>query len=283
MNETPKPFASVAPSQQRQTAMEINSIGLNRVPFPIWAAVATADGVTVGDLGPLTVSELSSVVSQRFNGLALLFAVERAAYMRDEPMAAQTLGLAQELSIVGGKVQPVGPDEVLIDFADLPAAVADLYSWGYKLASVPSGVDPLDVWASLDSNDWTIAPAIRATPNVELFVDSHDDCYLHVETRRPEVMSDLIALLLATAASVAWHRTNADTEATITVPSSDTVARLLGEVGRLVIDQRNIEVRENSIRLPFARERWTLATPVVLPTSVVTYDVAAGSWASDTK
>ena len=217
-----------------------------------WADVATVAGVTVGNLGPLTLSELSSVVSPRFEGLALLFAVERAAYMRDEPMAAQTLDLAQELSIVGGKVQPVGLDEVLIDFVDLPAAVTDLYSWGYKLASVPTGVDPLDVWASLDSNDWTIKPAIRATPNVELFVDSHDDCYLHVETRRPGVVSDL-------------------------------VARLLGEPGRLVIDQRNIEVQENAIRLPFARERWTLATPIALPTSVVTYDVAAGSWVPDTE
>ncbi len=281
MTESPKPPDSVT-SEQRQTAMEVNSIGLNHVPFPIWADVATIAGVTVGNLGPLTVSELSSVLSQRFEGLALLFAVERAAYMRDEPMAAQTLDLAQEMSIVGGKVQPVGLDEVLVDFVDLSAAVTDLYSWGYKLASVPSGADPLDLWASLDSNDWTIAPAIRATPNVELFVDSHDDCYLHVETRRPGVVSDLIALLLATAASLAWHRTNTELEAGINLPSSDTIVRLLGEAGLLVIDQRNIEVHENSIRLPFARERWTLATPIALPTSVVTYDVAAGSWASDT-
>ncbi len=259
--------------------MKTNSIGFGQMPFPVWAEVVTVDGVTVGNIGPLDVRELATVASRQFAGTALLFAVERATYMRDDPASAQADDLAEELSGLAVKVQHVGADEVLIDFADLPTAVSDLYTWGYKLASVPGGADPLDVWASLDANDWTVAPAIASTPHVELFVDSHDDCYLHVETRRTTAMLDLIALLLATAASVAWHARHGEPETAIALPSTETVSGLLGEVGQLLVDQRKIEVEDGLITLPFARERWTPSSPLPAPTSIVTYDVDARSWA----
>ncbi len=229
-------------------------------------------GLWWGYLCPQSVEEVAGILPTYAKDRICIYGFDRCwDYDLDQPPPTlEETARRQGLS-------PLVPDRdvIVIRTTELRALLADVGHYNLSLLDMPAEADEdraLDCVLKALDIDWRKGESVlQSLCHSDVFLSSHDDCYLHVESRHLAHLRDHLRCLLKDYVS-SWF------EVPIPLPPTDIVDEYLARHRDLIIlDDRTEYVRGIlKARLssePFSREVMTY--PV---SARIVFDVAAGLW-----
>lgn len=256
-------------------ALTINTLGGQ--PFPVSASIEHEGDLTIGYLFPIQLRDLADLVVDVTQPNLLLFGLDRSDYIQNEAGDFIVRPIEDALRDI---VEPLANEdgELILRSVDLPRVFGDMETYNAHIVDLPSTeVDIADLWCTGLGHDFRSGPVLPEYPTSRLFVDSHDDCYVYVESREPELPLRMIARLLSTFAATALFNAGASASH-VTQPTPQFVSEVLGDKGEFGAAQELAEATDHELRLPFAQVRQRGGDAVATPTHVLTISASDGRW-----
>ena len=257
-------------------ALTLNSIGLGGTAFPAWAEVTTTGSVTSLHFGAIQLQDFADLV---FNHDAV-FVYDVGHYsLIDEPdgtLVMRTLKAVGEehgITTLGGE-----DDEVLWSGADLQHFAREQYQYQLSALGVTDpNVDLADLWVRATSTNWADGDKILAsTPEADVYVDIHDNCYAYVEVRDAELVNDLVARLLWLATATAAFR--AGLPAPPLPPGHDVVDACLGPNNMFFAGMGKHTSTDDTVVVPYSHSKAKVFDAKPPPTHRLQFHADSG-WA----
>ena len=269
--------ADFTPSERN--ALTINSIGVGGTAFPAWAETSTTDGVTSLHFGAIQLQDFADLVF----GQEAVFVFDVGHYsLIEEPglsLRMRTLKAAGEEH----GITPLGGEDnhVLWYAADFRHFAHEQYQYQLSaLGLVEGGVDLADLWVRAKSTSWADGNKILAsTPEADVFVDIHDNCYAYVEVRDIELANDLVARLLWIATST--HAFRAGMPAPPTAPDQEVVDACLGPDNMFFAGMGKNASTDDTLVVPFSHSEAKVFDAKPPPTHRLQFHPDSG-WATTT-
>ena len=229
--------------------------------FPLGFDLREAgEGIWRADLHAQSVAEAAEIVIEHGEDRVCVFGVDH--YLFEGPKGIPIP--LKEVAIRQG-VLPQALDEevVLIRTTELPALLCNLGHYNLCLIDVAPDVDPdaalESVIIALDDR-----PAekcvLGSLPRSSLFLRSHDDCYLQVESRSVAHLRDHLRCLLG-------HYASAKLGTGVPFPPSDVVEVYLAQHSSMTVLDERTELSEGSLRLPCSAEPFAFRETKAYPTA----------------
>ncbi|BCJ68375.1 hypothetical protein [Polymorphospora rubra] len=269
-------------------AFSVNSVGLDRAPFPLSFSLAEGAGHWVVHATAAQAAELADVLAHAAKDTIVVVDVATNSFLDEEYVqwrpsriaAAQgTTCASHQLGALATGVVGLG-DEMLVMRCDELTGFLDGWS-PYELALVgvpnrPNG-DQLDELALAVGTARHDRPVLPTLPGCRLWYSGHDDCYVRVESSDLGPCLAVLGRLLTLLAGSALVVDAVPVE--VAEPADTLVETLVAEsrqwIGRLGDVSRNAV----TVSLSATSEPWRLAQP--LPDRVdrtAVYDVVGATW-----
>ncbi|WP_328792727.1 hypothetical protein [Streptomyces sp. NBC_00273] len=199
----------------QQGAFSVNSVGIERQPFPLSFSVREAEGLWRVSAGAAQAGELVDLFVAVANDAVAVVSLETNSYLDEDWHPLQPALIAAELG-VPCTVHPLGswasgtnglPEELLVMDRDLLPRLLDGTWSPYELSliDVPADVTPeqLDELALVLGTTGVDEPLLSRLGDSRVWFSGHDDCYVLLETRDPALPAAVLARLLSLLAGSA--------------------------------------------------------------------------------
>jgi hypothetical protein len=171
-------------------------------------------------------------------------------------------------------------DSLLIDTKQLPVFLQDFIHYNMSLLDLPDRVAPDHAYASaIEAVGALHTPGVLVLDRVsdaDVFIESHDDCYVYVETRsRTHVMAHFARLLQEfVAAELSVDGLG------ISPPAPSLLDEVLSASGTCAMFDVHSTLKDGVLRLGYSTVGYRLGNPAPAPTALLVYDLAQSQWAA---
>ncbi|KIF02421.1 hypothetical protein PL81_30055 [Streptomyces sp. RSD-27] len=199
----------------QQGAFSMNSVGIERQPFPLSFSVREADGLWRVSAAAAQAGELVDLLVAVANDAVAVVSLETNSYLDEDWYPLRPALIAAELG-VPCTVHPLGSwasgtnglaEEFLVMDRDLLPRFLDGTWSPYELAllDLPADVAPerLDELALVLGTAGVDEPLLSRLEDSRVWFSGHDDCYVLLETRDPALPAAVLARLLSLCAGSA--------------------------------------------------------------------------------
>lgn len=170
------------------TAINVNS--LNGNPFPVAIEYSQKEGVYCLYLTPISVGEIFDFLP---GDIFLVFNVDS-----NEFDGTGSISLIDVCKNHSSFVKAFDNETLLMRKEQIISLLNHVGHYNFHLISAKEDMDLDSVIQVIDISDkWNDATVIDKT-NSEIFISSHDDCYLYLETKDKELAEQLISLQIKT-------------------------------------------------------------------------------------
>ncbi|MFD2119340.1 hypothetical protein ACFSNO_07005 [Streptomyces cirratus] len=199
----------------QQGAFSVNSVGLERRPFPLSFGIREAEGVWQVRAGAAQAGALVDLLMAVANDTVAVVSLETNSYLDEDWHALRPSLIAAELG-VPCRVHPLGSwaaganglaDEFLVFDRDLLPRFLDGTWAAYELTliDVPADVtaEQLDELALVLGTIGIDEPLLSRLGESRVWFSGHDDCYVFLEAREPALPAAVLARLMTLLAGSA--------------------------------------------------------------------------------
>lgn len=226
---------------ERNGAFNVNSVGMNRLPFPLSFTVREADGSWQISASAAQASELIDVLSRSANDTILVVDLATNSFLHEDFQQWQPSLIAAEQG-ADFTVHPVGAwasatpglgEEILAMHRNSLPRFLD-GSWSpYELSLVdvpmvptPAQLDEIALVIGTAALDEPVLPRLKGS---RFWYSGHDDCYLAVESTDPTMPASVLSRLLALLAGSALVSAGETSSVMIPEPDIATMGQLIRE------------------------------------------------------
>ncbi len=168
----------------------INTNSLNGNLFPVAIEYSQKQGVYCLYLTPISVGEIIDFLP---GDIFLVFNVDS-----NEFDGSGSISLVDVCKNYSSFLKAFDNETLLMKKGQIIGFLNNVDHYNFHLISAKEDIDMDSVIQVIDISDkWNDAPIIDKT-NSEIFISSHDDCYLYLETRDKKLAEQLISLQLKT-------------------------------------------------------------------------------------
>ncbi|THA50126.1 hypothetical protein [Streptomyces sp. A1136] len=200
---------------RQQGAFSVNSVGVERRPFPLSFSVRETEGLRRVTAGAAQAAELVDLLVDVANDAVALVSLETNSYLDEDWHSLRPALIAADLG-VPCTVHPLGPwaagtnglaeEFLVLDRHLLPRLLDGTWSpYELTLIDVPADVttEQLDELALVIGTTGIDEPLLSRLADSRVWFSGHDDCYVLLETRDPALPAAVLARLLALLAGSA--------------------------------------------------------------------------------
>ncbi|MFG2715427.1 hypothetical protein ACGFX2_33480 [Streptomyces goshikiensis] len=275
----------------QQGAFSVNSVGVERRPFPLSFSVREAEGVWRVTAGAAQAGELADLLVAVANDAVAVVSLETNSYLDEDWQSLQPALIAAELG-VPCTVHPLGSwtsgtyglaEEILVmDRGLLPRLLDGTWSpYELTLIDVPADVTPeqLDELALVLGTTGVDEPLLSRLGASRVWFSGHDDCYVLLESRDPALPTAVLARLLTLLAGSALATLAEGPSSRVPEPGPwlpehliATAPHWMGALGKVTEDLV-------AIRLAALPDPWRLGVSFPQQADLTaTLDVRHGTW-----
>ncbi|MFD8735899.1 hypothetical protein ACFV06_13375 [Streptomyces sp. NPDC059618] len=276
---------------ERNGAFNVNSVGMNRLPFPLSFTVCEADGSWQISASAAQVSELIDVLLRSANDTVLVVDLATNSFMHEDFREWQPSLIAAEQGVdftvhrVGAWASstPGFGEEILVMHRNSLPRFLD-GSWSpYELSLVdvptvptPARLDEIALVIGTAALDEPVLPRITGS---RFWYSGHDDCYLTAESTDPTMPASVLSRLLALQAGSALVSTGATASVMIPEPDTETTGQLILESPHWIGVVGAVSGALATIHLSAMPQRWRLGQrPPKHVDYTATLDPVRGTW-----
>jgi hypothetical protein len=254
-------------------AMTVNRVGSplgTSEPFPVALRVERHSPDVVGCyIRPAAMHEIMDLLVPRMLPFSMLTDVGTYDFVD-----GGTAPLSSTLAGYGVDVVAEDSNTVIVATPHLLTLFGDLQTYNFVGLDLPAAsVDLPETWCVVNDGLWPVLP--RA-PESTVFLSSHDDAYVWVETREPDTSVRLCQRALAIL--VGSHLLDGPGEIEVVPPPGEIVAEVLGEKLTFGCQQQDIRNAGSNVRVPFNHLNRKLSEPPKPPTCTLVYGTSTGDW-----
>ncbi|MFE4799998.1 hypothetical protein ACFVRD_40340 [Streptomyces sp. NPDC057908] len=276
---------------ERNGAFNVNSVGMNRLPFPLSFTVREADGSWQISASAAQASELIDVLSRSANDTILVVDLATNSFLHEDFQQWQPSLIAAEQG-ADFTVHPVGAwasatpglgEEILAMHRNSLPRFLD-GSWSpYELSLVdvpmvptPAQLDEIALVIGTAALDEPVLPRLKGS---RFWYSGHDDCYLAVESTDPTMPASVLSRLLALLAGSALVSAGETSSVMIPEPDIATMGQLIRESPHWIGVVGATSGTLATIHLSALPQRWRLGQkPPAHVDHTATLDLIRGTW-----
>ncbi|MFF3619086.1 hypothetical protein [Streptomyces sp. NPDC002467] len=273
-------------------AFSVNSVGVERRPFPLSFSVQQAQGVWTVTASAARACELADLLMAAASGPVAVVSLETNSYLDENWHSLRPSLIAGELG-VPCTVHPLGPwasgthglaEEILVmDGDQLPRFLDDTWSpYELTLIDLPIDVAPEELDALALALGTAGADEVilgRLGDSSRLWFSGHDDCYVLLETRDSGLPAAVLARLLALMAGSAVAALTGEPASCVPEPGRWLPERLMATAPHWIGALDTLTEDLVTIRLAALPRPWRLNVPFPQRADLtVALDVRDGTW-----
>ena len=164
----------------------INTNSLNGEPFPVNIDFSIKDGVYHIYSMPISVLEVMNLLPQK---TFLIFSVDHYEFVGSE-----TLSLSEVVSRHSSYLTKFDEQTLLMDKESIVRLLEEMPHYNLCLIDAEKEIEIDKVIQIIDLAEKFGETDITRETDTNVFISSHDDCYLHLETKNEKLALDLISL-----------------------------------------------------------------------------------------
>ncbi|MFD6279045.1 hypothetical protein ACFWFI_26290 [Streptomyces sp. NPDC060209] len=276
---------------ERNGAFNVNSVGMNRLPFPLSFSVRESGESWHISASAAQASEMIDVLLRSANDTVLVVDLATNSFLHEDFQEWQPSLIAAERGIdfavhrVGSwaSATPGLGEEILVMHRNsLPRFLDGSWSpYELSLVDVPTVPTP----AQLDEIALTIGtadldePVLPRITGSRFWYSGHDDCYLAVESTDSTMPASVLSRLLTLLAGSALISAGGTSSAMIPEPDIATMGQLICESPHWIGLAGATSGTSVTIHLSALPQRWRLGQkPPVHVDYTATLDLIRGTW-----
>lgn len=276
---------------ERDSAFNVNSVGMNRLPFPLTFTVCEADGSWQISASAAQASELIDVLLRSANDTVLVMDLATNSFLHEDFREWQPSLIAAEQGVdftlrrlgAWASTAPGLGEEILVMHRNSLPRFLD-GSWSpYELSLVdvprvptPAQLDEIALVVGTAALDEPVLPRITGS---RFWYSGHDDCYLAAESTDPTMPASVLSRLLALQAGSALVSTGATSSVMIPEPDLATTGQLILESPHWIGVVGAASGTLATIHLSAMPQRWRLGQkPPRHVDYTATLDPVRGTW-----
>ncbi|MBO0657058.1 hypothetical protein J1792_31280 [Streptomyces triculaminicus] len=255
---------------ERHGAFNVNSVGLERLPFPLSFSVREADGSWMISAAAAQAGELIDVLTRTASDTVVVVNLATNSFLDEEYQQWRPSLIAAEQG-VDCTVHPVGTwasdsidlgEEFLVMHRDsLSRFLSSNWSpYELSLVDVPTGATPeqLDELALVIGTAAVDEPVLPRLDGSRFWFSGHDDCYLAVESTDPAIPSSVLGRLLALLAGSALTGDGGASSVRVPEPDGALSEQLIAESPHWIGVVGTASETTVTVELSAQSQRWHL-------------------------
>jgi hypothetical protein len=257
-------------------ALTGNVVGLNGPPFPAWVELSIDGDIQIINFGPIQAEHFVDLLISDGAQYAFLYDLGVSDFRQDLRGEWVERPLAETAAGIGVPIRVEDGGNIVIDTGDLELLLAAANTHQVSLLDLPELPGDLStLWATTSGHSWhSDGPTLRKVPTSRVFLDIHDDCYVHLELRADQdavwsYVQRIVWLLAGTAAN--------GRDISVSPPPAGILRQLLGSEGLFRANQTDVSATTETIEVPFCRSKHRIAE-VTEPTDTLMFHLASRSW-----
>ncbi|MFD9476909.1 hypothetical protein [Streptomyces nojiriensis] len=275
----------------QQGAFSVNSVGVERRPFPLSFGVREAEGVWRVTAGAARAGELADLLVAVADDAVAVVSLESNSYLDEDWQPLRPSLIAAGLG-VPCTVHPVGSwasgtcglaEEILVmDRGLLPRFLDGTWSpYELALVGVPAGVtaERLDELALVLGTADAGEPLLNRLGDSRVWFSGHDDCYVLLETRDPALPAAVLARLLTLLAGSALAGLTGRSSVCVPEPGPWLPEQLIAAASHWIGALGEVTEDLVTVGLAVLPGPWRLDVPFPQRADLTaTLDVRGGTW-----
>jgi hypothetical protein len=256
-------------------AFTINRLGLGGLFFPLSLKVTRADGNTQAFMCAQRLIDCAGLIAARSAGHLAVFGLDHYSILDDA--TGKPLPLAALARQAGVSSTSIDEDTSVIPADQLTMLLAGFSHDNLTLFDLPPEWDENTVIRGVlayKEHDWKAdAPLLTGLPGSRFLIDSHDDCYLTVESADTLLPRQIFARMLGLYAAAVLE------QADIAAVPEGLVDTIWQEEFGLTILRYLTEVTSSGLCIGVTRKSFTFSNGETYPLDFrLTYDVNDRKW-----
>ncbi|MCX4808866.1 hypothetical protein OG594_46270 [Streptomyces sp. NBC_01214] len=275
----------------QQGAFSVNSVGIEREPFPLSFSVREAEGLWRMSAGAAKASELVDLLVAVASDAVAVVSLETNSYLNEDWHPLQPALIAAELG-VPCTVHSLGSwasgtnglaEEFLVMDRDLLPRLLDGTWSPYELTLIDLPASPtpeqLDELALVLGTTGVDEPLLSRLEDSRVWFSGHDDCYVLLETRDPALPAAVLARLLSLLAGSALVELTEKSISRVPEPGPWLPEELIATAPHWIGALGNVTEDLVTIRLAALPAPWRLGVSFPQQADLTaTLDVRHGTW-----
>ncbi|CAL9639467.1 hypothetical protein SUDANB120_06299 (plasmid) [Streptomyces sp. enrichment culture] len=274
----------------RQGAFSVNSVGVERRPFPLSFSVREAEGLWRVSAGAAQAGELVDLLVAVANDAVAVVSLETNSYLDEDWHPLQPALIAAELDVPctvhdlgawASGTNGLGEEFLVLDRDLLPRLLDGTWSpYELTLIDVSADVTPeqLDELALVLGTTGIDESLLSRLGDSRVCFSGHDDCYMMLETRDPALPAAVLARLLALLAGSALAELTEEPFARVPEPEPWLPEQLIGTAPHWTGVLSHVAEDLVAIGLAALPDPWRLGVPFPQADLTATLDVRLGTW-----
>ncbi len=257
-------------------SLTINQLGLRGSPFPLSATFRQdVDGVFHISLFPLSVQEIADLLLNRVQDTCAVFDVDLHSYCGSHQHSLEEV--LEELEVSHDRLRP---NCVTLSKSGLEKLIGEVGHYNFHMIDLPTGLgadDIAEMRPILKDHDQREAmlPKVHGS---RVFLDTHDDCYLYVESRDVDLLYGVFARLMQIYFGTLILRDRGSRPVISNVPL-DEVSDILPAGSSFTALRENFRFYANRLMIAYSDVELEFTKKKEYPpVGVVEYDVYEGVW-----
>ncbi|MGW0754302.1 hypothetical protein [Streptomyces sp. NPDC002587] len=275
----------------QQGAFSVNSVGMERRPFPLSFSVREAKGLWQVSAGAAQAGELVDLLKAVANDAVVVVSLETNSYLDEHwhplrpSLIAAELGVPCTVHSLGSWASGTNglAEEFLVMDRDLLPRLLDGTWSPYELTlvDVPAEVttEQLDELALVLGTTGVDEPLLSRLGDSRVWFSGHDDCYVLLETRDPALPAAVLGRLLTLLAGSALAELAEEPLSRIPEPGPWLPERLIATAPHWIGALGNVTEDLVTIGLAALPDPWRLGVSFPQQAGLTaTLDVRHGTW-----
>lgn len=275
----------------QQGAFSVNSVGLERQPFPLSFSVGEAGGLWRVSAGAAQAGELADLLVAAANDAVAVVSLETNSCLDEDwqslrpSLIAADLGVPCTVHSLGSRasgMNGLAEEFLVLERGHLPRLLDGTWSpYELTLIDVPGdvGAEQLDELALVLGTTGIDEPLLNRLEASRVWFSGHDDCYVLLETRDPALPAAVLARLLALLAGSALAELTQEPCSRVPEPWARLPEQLIATAPHWTGALGDVTEDLVAIRLAALPDPWRLGDPFPQQADLTaTLDVRHGSW-----
>ncbi|PWK64850.1 hypothetical protein BCL76_114172 [Streptomyces sp. CG 926] len=272
-------------------AFSVNSVGVERSPFPLSFSVSEAEGLWRMVAGAAQASELVDLLVDVAGDAVAVVSLETNSYLDEDWHPLQPGLIAAELGVPctvhplgswAAGTNGLGEEFLVLDRDRLPRLLDGTWS-PYELTLIDMPADAtaegLDELALVIGTTGVDEPVLSRLGDSRVWFSGHDDCYVLLETRDPGLPAAVLARLLTLLAGSVLAERAEEPFARVPEPGLWLPEQLITTAPHWIGALGNVAEDLVTIALAALPDRWRLGVPFPQQADLTaTLDVRHGTW-----
>ncbi len=258
-------------------AFTINGLGLGGSFFPLSARVELhSSGISSMNICPLRVCDIVDLVADRSGPVYFLSDVAQQSWT--DPVTRDWLEFDEAVAKFGVPCRPYGRSAAAFSKPSFVRIASEMNHYTFHALDLPvepteeEGARLIQAIKDFDLEE----PLVSRFNDAHIFVSSHDDCYLYVESVAEALLKSILARTLwfyctTVVPSRMRHR--------VTEPPHWLVERLCPEGSAFTVLRKDTTVRRGSVTIGYSKQEYRFGEHATYPLAgEVRVDLLAGVW-----